>query len=88
MVSRTVRVSQDARTAATWLLLATLTLWLLSLVAYANAFDDTFLVATVVAAVGALLGLTLRRNYAAQAAQAPASSAGAGQAGGMEMAAG
>ncbi len=61
----------------------------LTLVAFANAFDDTFLVATVVAAVGALLGLTLRRNYAAQAAQAPAQTGqGADQAGGMEVALG
>jgi EmrB/QacA subfamily drug resistance transporter len=60
----------------------------LSAVAYANAFNDCFMVVAVLAAVGALLGLTLRRNYAAQAAQAPASGQSAEQAGGMEMVAG
>ena len=56
----------------------------LTLVGYANAFDDTFIVAATLAVVGALLGLTLRRNYAAQAAVAPQSA----QASSMEMAAG
>jgi MFS family permease len=59
----------------------------IKLVAAAQGFDDTFLVAMVLAAFGALLGLTLQRNHAAQAAQAPAARS-AEQAGGMEMALG
>jgi len=43
----------------------------LALTAFANGFDDAFLVATIVAGIGAVLGLTLQRNYAAQAAEAP-----------------
>jgi hypothetical protein len=36
--------------------------------AMALAFDDTFRVMVVAAIVGAVIGLALRRNYAAQAA--------------------
>ena len=44
----------------------------LMLAAFAKAFDDTFLIVVALSVVGTLLGLTLRRNYAAQAAQPPA----------------
>ena len=38
---------------------------------YAGAFSDTLLVATVITLAGVVLGFTLRRNLAAQAAAAP-----------------
>jgi EmrB/QacA subfamily drug resistance transporter len=60
----------------------------IALNAAAKGFDDTFLVVTALAAFGSLLGLTLRRNYAAQAAQAPTAARSTEQAGGMEMAMG
>jgi len=40
--------------------------------AMALSFDDTFRVMVVAAAVGAVIGLALRRNHAAQAAAEPA----------------
>lgn len=40
--------------------------------AVAAAFNDTLVLVTIIAAVGALLGLTLRRNLAAQRADVPA----------------
>jgi EmrB/QacA subfamily drug resistance transporter len=60
----------------------------LTLVGFANAFDDTFLVVSVLAALGACLGLTLRRNHAAQAAQVPGQIGKEEQTDSMEMVAG
>ncbi len=57
-----------------------------ALTGYAHAFNDTFIVATLLALGGALLGLTLQRNHDAQAATAP--DAGRTAAGRAEMLAG
>jgi len=43
--------------------------------AMALAFDDTFRVMVVAAVVGAVIGLALRRNHAAQAAAEPMAAA-------------